>query len=210
MATGRNVRTLCTSKIGDSMASKNQSPVDTLMNSLAMNKEKSRLRSRNFTSSMLSSLLEGTNSVSGGLDPAGGTGAGSRNGTMPPSGSGGGTLDRLLASIKHQESGDNYSAVNKSSGATGAYQVMKANIPSWTKRAIGRSVSPQEFLKSPQIQDSVARYVLSGYLQKYGADGAAKAWYGGPGAVKKNSNKREAGGYPSINAYAQSVVSRMK
>ena len=52
------------------------------------------------------------------------------------------TLDQLLYGIRQVESGGNYSVVN-GIGAVGAYQVMKANIPSWTKKALGYSMTWQ-------------------------------------------------------------------
>lgn len=67
--------------------------------------------------------------------------------------------------------------------AYGAYQVMGANIPSWTKNALGTSLSPQQFLGSASAQDAVFNKVFGGYVDKYGASGAAQAWFGGPGSV---------------------------
>lgn len=67
--------------------------------------------------------------------------------------------------------------------AYGAYQVMGANIPSWTKNALGTSMSPQQFLGSASAQDAVFNKVFGGYVDKYGASGAAQAWFGGPGSV---------------------------
>lgn len=67
--------------------------------------------------------------------------------------------------------------------AYGAYQVMGANIPSWTKSALGSSLSADQFLKSRSAQDAVFEKVFGGYVDKYGANGAAQAWFGGPGSV---------------------------
>ncbi len=69
--------------------------------------------------------------------------------------------------------------------AYGAYQVMGANIPSWTKSALGYSMSPDEYLKSSSAQDAVFSKIFGGYVDKYGASGAAQAWFGGPGSVGK-------------------------
>jgi len=88
------------------------------------------------------------------------------------------SLNQLLYGIRKVESGGNYSVVN-SIGAVGAYQVMKANIPSWTKRALGHSMTWQQFRASKSAQDAVARYVLGGYYKKYGAEGAASMWFSG-------------------------------
>lgn len=124
-------------------------------------------------------------------------------------------LSRLLAAIKAQESGGNYGAVNKDSGAAGGFQVMPSNFiqsgSGWDMEALGRDISLAEFMNSPQIQDQIARYKLGQYLKKYGsAAAAAVAWYGGPGAVSHMYDKTtQAGGYPSLYAYWQSVLSKM-
>lgn len=130
------------------------------------------------------------------------------------SNSGNGGFDAFINSIAKQESGGNYGArgVRTRWGtALGKYQILDRNIPSWSRAALGRSVSPDEFLRSPQIQEAVARHKLSQYYNKYGAEGAAKAWYGGEGVARKSSNRRNNGGrFPSLNSYARSVVGRMR
>lgn len=119
-------------------------------------------------------------------------------------------LDKLMRAIRSQESSDNYSAVNRDSGAMGGYQIMPFNLDPWSQEALGRSVSQSEFMSSPQIQDQIARYKLGQYLNKYGAAGAAVAWYGGPGAVSHmDDNKPQAGGYPSLRAYWEAILRRM-
>lgn len=99
-----------------------------------------------------------------------------------------------IAGIESAGSGD-YSAVGPTSKtlgrALGRYQVMEANIGPWSKEALGREVSPQEFLANPQIQDAVFDHQFGKYVQKYGnPQDAASAWFtGGPlstGAKKKD------------------------
>lgn len=127
------------------------------------------------------------------------------------SGKGGSTLERFINAIVGQESGGRYNALGvptHGSRAYGRYQIMGYNIPSWSKEALGRSVSPEEFLRSPQIQDAVARAKLTQYFKTYGLEGAAKAWYGGPGSAKRNSEKKVYGG-PSLNQYARDIMRRM-
>lgn len=125
---------------------------------------------------------------------------------------GGSKFNRFMNAVRQQESGGNYGAGN-SIGATGAYQVMPANIPSWTREALGKSVSRSKFRSSKSIQDKVASHFLNKYVKKYGYGGAAAAWYGGPGAgakysrgVRNNSNQR---GGPSIANYVKQVLARM-
>lgn len=111
------------------------------------------------------------------------------------------TLDQLLYGVRKLESGGNYSVVN-SIGAVGAYQVMKANIPSWTKRALGKSMTWQQFRASKSAQDKVARYILGGYYKKYGAAGAASMWFSG----QPNPNKSGSDGNTTIRRYVNTVL----
>lgn len=137
-------------------------------------------------------------------------GLGPETQVTPGTSSPGGTLGALMRAIRSQESGGNYRAVNSDSGALGGYQIMPFNLGPWSQAALGRSVSRSQFLNSPQIQDAIARWQLGNYLKKYGAAGAAVAWYGGPGAVSHMYDRTtQAHGYPSLYAYWQSVLSKM-
>jgi hypothetical protein len=130
--------------------------------------------------------------------------------TTSPGVSATGDLGRLVNAIKSQESGNDYAARNKDSGALGAYQIMPFNLSGWGQEAVGHAVSPDEFMGSPQLQDQIAQYKLNQYLQKYGAAGAAAAWYGGPGSVAHmDDNKPQPGGYPSMRAYYEAILRRM-
>jgi hypothetical protein len=81
------------------------------------------------------------------------------------------------------ESGGNYSKIGptheKYGRALGKYQVMEANLPEWSQAAVGRVVTPQEFLKSPQIQDAIFNHVFGGYLKAEGPENAASRWFTG-------------------------------
>lgn len=112
------------------------------------------------------------------------------------------TLDQLLYGIRKVESGGNYSVVN-SIGAVGAYQVMKANIPGWTKSALGYSMTWQQFRDSRSAQDTVARYILGGYYKKYGAEGAASMWFSG----QPNPNSTRSDGGNTVRQYVNKVIS---
>lgn len=115
------------------------------------------------------------------------------------------SLDQLLWSIGIQESGNNYHVVN-SIGAVGKYQVMKANIPSWSKAALGYSISWQKFRDSPDLQEKIVRHRMQGYYNKYGFRGAASAWYSGN--PKLDQSTRPQNGGPSIKGYVDSVWNR--
>src|SRR5882762_6673698 len=111
------------------------------------------------------------------------------------------TLNQLLAGIRQVESGGNYHVVN-SIGAVGAYQVMKANIPSWTKKALGYSMTWQQFRDSKSAQDTVARVILGGYYKKYGAEGAASMWFSG----QPNPNSKASDGGNTVRQYVNKVM----
>lgn len=133
---------------------------------------------------------------------------------IPQIAGGGGAFDKFKNAIAMQESGGNYNARNPS-GAMGKYQIMAGNIPAWSKQALGYSVSTQQFM-DPKIQEAVASYHLQRLYNKYGAAGAAVAWYAGEGTAQKwlaagggsSYNRGQAGGYPSINRYVQQILQR--
>ena len=123
--------------------------------------------------------------------------------------SSGNEFEALVDAISGQESGGNYGAVNERTGAAGRFQIMPDNWPEWADQAgIGRDAP-----MTPENQDIVARYKLRDYYDKYGARGAAEAWYGGEGAVdwsETAKNRRQGNGdEPSVNEYADSVMGRM-
>jgi hypothetical protein len=108
-----------------------------------------------------------------------------------------------IASIESRGSGD-YNAVGPTNPrlgrALGRYQVMEANIGPWSREALGREVTPDEFMKNPQIQDAIFDHKFGQYMQKFGSpDAAAQAWFGGPGGVGQ-MNRRDALG-TTISAY---------
>jgi hypothetical protein len=114
------------------------------------------------------------------------------------------SFEAFFWAISTQESGGNYRAVGPSvqggHHAYGKYQVMDYNIPSWTKKYLGRSMTPQQYLASPQAQEAVARGVLQGYFNKYGPQGAAAMWYSG------QSNPSKTYGNPPVYKYVSSVM----
>lgn len=117
------------------------------------------------------------------------------------------TLDDFLSAMSSQESGGNYSAVNKHTGALGRWQVMPGNVPAWAKRYLGIKLTAQQFLRSPSMQDRLVKAVLGSYVSKYGYRGAAAAWYSGNPRLENNYNKQKFG--PSIGDYVDSVMGKM-
>ncbi len=123
-------------------------------------------------------------------------------GTRPAQG--GITFDQFFAAEAQQESGGSYTSVNTQSGALGKYQIMPANVPSWSQKYMGVTWTAQQFLGDPAKQEALARAVLSDYYNQYGARGAASAWYSGNPALNMNYNPQNGG--PSIGAYVDSVI----
>lgn len=114
-------------------------------------------------------------------------------------------FEAFLWSLTQQESGGNYRAVGvwvNGDRAYGRYQVMGANVPSWTARYYGKRLTPQQFLTNNAAQDAVVRGVLGGYYEKYGARGAAAMWYSG------QSNPNKTYGNPPVYKYVNSVMAR--
>lgn len=95
-----------------------------------------------------------------------------------------GNMSTYAAAIRGIESSGNYSALGPvlKSGdrAYGAYQVMGANIPSWTQGALGKSLSPSQFLASQSAQDAVFNKYFGQSLSKFGnPQDAASVWFTG-------------------------------
>lgn len=166
--------------------------------------------------------LEGAETLSAALPdtPVGASGGPGRNsgrsgGSPAPTGPAGNKVEALFRAISTQESGDNYSALGvptKYGRAYGKYQILDSNINGpggWDKEVLGRNISLDKFLNTPRLQDKIAQGKLAQYFKQYGAKGAAKAWYAGPGNANTNSNSPQYGG-PSINAYAASVLKHMR
>lgn len=97
-------------------------------------------------------------------------------------------IDQAKQGVARVESGGNYGAigpdVKRKNGAVdnayGKYQVMGANIPSWTKQALGRSLTPQEFLKDKDAQEAVFEDQFKRNIAKYGSlEDAVSVWFSG-------------------------------
>lgn len=136
-------------------------------------------------SALIDALYGPSPSASGTQSPIPMTGAASEV-QQPNSGSG--NYRDAIASIESAGSGD-YSAVGpthpKMGRALGRYQIMESNIGPWSQEALGRAVTPEEFLANPQIQDAIFDKKFGSYVNQYGPEGAAQAWFAGPGGVGK-------------------------
>ena len=100
-------------------------------------------------------------------------------------------IDRAMLATKGQESGGRYNNVTTTTNAKtgqpqsalGAYGIMEDNVGPWSKEILGKEVSRAEFLASPTLQDQIYRGKMGQYIDKYGVEGAGRAWLGGEGAV---------------------------
>jgi hypothetical protein len=117
-----------------------------------------------------------------------------------------GDMAEYARRISRNESGGRYDLVGDpipktGDRAYGKYQVMGANIPEWTQAALGRSMTPQEFLASPDAQEKVFAHRFGSYVDKYGPEGAAKAWFAGEGGMNNPAATDPLG--TSVSEYAR-------
>lgn len=93
--------------------------------------------------------------------------------------------------------------------AYGKYQVMGANIPSWTKQALGRSMTPEEFLADSDAQEKVFENQFERNFKKYGTlEDAASVWFSGrPLAQATKAGARDVN--MGVPEYVQKVVGGM-
>jgi hypothetical protein len=93
--------------------------------------------------------------------------------------------------------------------AYGKYQVMGANIPSWTKQALGRSMTPEEFLADSDAQEKVFENQFERNFKKYGTlEDAASVWFSGrPLAQATKAGARDVN--MGVPEYVQRVVGGM-
>ncbi|RVO38526.1 hypothetical protein CN093_17525 [Sinorhizobium meliloti] len=146
----------------------------------------------------LASQIMGTAPSSMGINPASGASGGS------------GSYRDAIASIESAGSGG-YKAVGpthpKMGRALGRYQIMEANIGPWSREVLGREVSPDEFMANPELQDAIFDGKFQGYVQQFGPEGAAQAWFAGPGGVGKTNRKDSLG--TDVGTYGRKFMSAL-
>lgn len=115
-----------------------------------------------------------------------------------------------IASIESAGSGD-YSAIGPThprlGRALGRYQIMEANVGPWSRQVLGREVTPAEFMANPALQDAIFDGIFGGYVERYGPEGAAQAWFAGPGGVGKLDRKDSLG--TSVGSYGQKFLAAL-
>lgn len=88
--------------------------------------------------------------------------------------------------------------------AYGKYQILGTNIGPWSREILGQELTPEQFIANPQAQDAVFQGKFGQYVAKYGPEGAAQAWIGGPGGVGKLDRKDSLG--TSIGDYSKKFM----
>lgn len=73
--------------------------------------------------------------------------------------------------------------------AYGRYQIMGNNIGPWSQEALGRRVSIEEFMANPALQDQIFDKKFGSYVEKYGPQGASRAWLAGEGGMNDPSRR---------------------
>jgi hypothetical protein len=125
-------------------------------------------------------------------------------------------IDALRQAIIGKESRGDFSAVNPDSEALGYCQVMPENVASWTKAALGYSLSPAQFLADPDAQIATINHKLNEYVQQQLVAGhpeelavrrVASMWYSGRADLYNNGRRQFYDGneYPSIRDYTLDV-----
>lgn len=117
----------------------------------------------------------------------------------------GGNPASAIASI---ESGGKYDLLGPvtrtGDRAYGKFQVMGSNVGPWTKEILGQEMTPEEFLRNPEAQEAVFSGKFGQYAQKYGQEGAARAWFAGEGGMNDLGRKDQLG--TTVGGYSRKFV----
>lgn len=127
----------------------------------------------------------------------------------------------LRRAIIGQESAGKFWIVNPDSGALGYGQLLRQNVAPWTKAALGRALTPEEFLANPDAQIKTIDHKLDEYLKRelaytggkneeLAVRRVASTWYSGNPNLWNNTRPQYSKGrrYPSIASYTHSVWKR--
>jgi hypothetical protein len=83
------------------------------------------------------------------------------------------TLDRFMWALAQQESGGDYLARNRFSGAYGKYQIMPFNWPAWSRRYLGNAHAKP----TPANQEKVARGKVASLYRWLGSYELVAHWW---------------------------------
>ncbi|PZO48737.1 MAG: hypothetical protein DCF15_17650 [Phormidesmis priestleyi] len=133
-------------------------------------------------------------------------------------------IDILRNAIIAQESAGDAAVVNPNSGALGLGQVLPDNLAGdgkgWDFEALGRDLSPSEFLADPDAQTKIINHQLSKIHDEQLAAGkseddairrTAATWYSGQADLADDTMPQTygSGSYPSIKDYSDEVLNRV-
>lgn len=117
---------------------------------------------------------------------------------------------RALGQIESAGSGD-YAAIGPThprlGRMLGKHQIAEANLGQWSQEALGRQLTPDEFLANPDAQEAVFKHKFGQYVEKYGPEGAARAWLGGEGNVNNPGVSDSLG--TSVGEYGQKFMQNL-
>jgi hypothetical protein len=144
------------------------------------------------------SFYGGSGGTGDGGEEGGAGGGFNSSGALPTFAQSGGEMAPIrnaIASIESAGSGG-YSAIGprheKYGRPLGRYQVMESNLPKWSEQAIGRRVSPEEFLKNPKIQDAIFDDQFKRNMRIYGSpEQAASVWFTGRPITRESAADKD-------------------
>lgn len=134
------------------------------------------------------------------------------------------TKEAFIKAVSANESSDQANIVNPDTGAYGLFQIMPENWAPWSEEAglAGADIS------DANAQRKVAAFKLGQYIDKYGVEGAAVAWYAGEGTAEAwvrdgaKAHEKGSGGdgwdkpqysngneYPSIRQYVVNTLAAL-
>jgi len=124
-----------------------------------------------------------------------------------------GARSHAIGGIETGGTKDPYRTVGKANtkygNALGKYGVMTANVAPWTQAALGQPLTPEQFLADDKAQDAVFKHRFGQYVARFGEEGAARAWFGGPGNVNK-THLTDAYERLSIGDYGKDYLKRLQ
>jgi hypothetical protein len=104
-------------------------------------------------------------------------------------------LSRFMAAVGKVESGGNYRARNRTSGAYGKYQIMPSNWPAWAQRYLGDRHAKQ----TPANQEKVAAGKFTSLYRSVGSWRRVAYWW-------LTGSKRSGGWSPGAKHYVARVM----
>lgn len=107
------------------------------------------------------------------------------------------------------ESSDRYGIVHPPAKngqvALGRYGILASGLADDSRQYYGRVVGQDEFLKNPAIQDKIFEGRFGALVQKYGVEGAARAWFAGEGGM---NNPEASDGHSTVANYSTQFMRR--